>query len=226
MSIAQLRPTSGPSGRPASISVLVADRQPLVREGLVRAIRQQPTLQLVGEVADGRTALKRIAADEPDVAVVDVRLPSLDGTQVLNAVVRDGLRTRILLVSASLHPDRAYQAIAAGAAGLLSKQSDAAQLCDAVVTAARGDVALTGEAQTGLAAAIRRRAAEQRPPISDREREVLLLVADGLSAGEIGRRLHLSTATVKTCLLKLYERLEVSERAAAVAAAMRRGLIE
>lgn len=143
--------------------------------------------------------------------MVDVRLPVLDGTQVLNAVVRDGLRTRILLVSASLHPDAAYQAVEAGAAGLLSKQ-DAEQLRDAVAVVARGEVALAGEAQTELAAAIRRRATEQRPLISDRERQILLLVAEGLSAGEIGRRLHLSTGTVKTCLLRLYERLKVSER--------------
>jgi two-component system nitrate/nitrite response regulator NarL len=226
MTIAQPRPTSASTGRPASISVLVADRQPLVREALVRAVRQQPRLQLVGEVADGRAALERIAADQPDVAVVDVRLPSLDGAQVLNAVVRDGLPTRMLLLSASLGPDTAYDAIAAGAAGLLSKQSDAQQVCDAVLTVARGEVALAGEAQTGLATAIRQRATEERSPISDRERDVLLLVADGLSAGKIGRKLHLSTGTVKSCLLKLYARLEVSDRAAAVAAAIRRGLIE
>lgn len=162
MAIAQLRPTPAPSGRHATISVLIADRQPLAREGAVRAFRQQSRLRVIGEVADGRTALTRIAADQPDIAVVDVRLPSLDGAQVLNAVVRDRLPTRILLVFASLRPGTAHDVIAAGAAGLLSRRTDAEQLCDAVARVARGEVALGDEALTEIAATIRRREADQR----------------------------------------------------------------
>ncbi|MGH2944879.1 MAG: response regulator transcription factor [Solirubrobacteraceae bacterium] len=211
---------------PALISVLVAERQPLLREGLVRAIRQRAALQLVGEASDGRAALDRILRHEPDVAVVDADLRRLDGAQVLNAVIRDGLATRVLLVAGAGDPDGAYRAIAAGAAGVLSKHTDAAQLCGAVETAAGGEVVIAPEAQTWVAMAIRRRAQPPQPIISDRDRQILLLVAEGLSAAEIGRALHLSTGTVKTCLVKLYVRLGVSERAAAVAAAMRRGLIQ
>jgi two-component system, NarL family, nitrate/nitrite response regulator NarL len=210
---------------PALIRVLAADRHPLFREGLVRAIRQRARLQLVDEVADGRAALDRIVRHEPDVAIVDVDLRDLDGTQVLNAVVRDALPTRVLLVSAAVDPDDAYSAIEAGAAGVLSKHTGAGELCGAVERAAGGDIALCPEAQTGLAVAIQRRALHPRPILGEREQEVLLLVAEGRSAAEIGRALHLSTGTVKTCLLKIYERLDVSERAAAVAAALRRGLI-
>jgi two-component system nitrate/nitrite response regulator NarL len=211
---------------PGLITVLVAERHPLFREGLVRAIRQRAALQLVGEASDGRAALDRIQRHEPDVAVVDADLRRLDGAQVLNAVVRDGLATRVLLVSGTVDPDAAYRAIAAGAAGVLSKHTDAEQLCRAVETAAGGAVVLGPEAQTWVATAIRRRAQAPRPIIGDREQRILLLVAEGLSAAEIGRSLHLSTGTVKTCLVRVYERLGVSERAAAVAAAMRRGLIE
>jgi len=207
------------------ISVLVADRHPLFCEGLARAIRQRAALQLVAEVADGHAALDRILRDRPDVAIVGADLVGLDGSQVLNAVVRDGLATRVLLVAAAVEPDQAHRAIAGGAAGVLSKHTDARALCGAVHAAAAGEVVLGPEAQTGLATAIRRRAAEPLPIIGERERQILLLLAEGRSAGEIADALQLSTGTVKACLLKLYERLGVSERAAAVAAAMRRGLI-
>jgi two-component system, NarL family, nitrate/nitrite response regulator NarL len=208
------------------ISVLAADHHPLFREGLARAIRQRAALKLVDEVADGRATLDRILRYAPDVAIVDVDLRELDGSQVLNAVVRDGLATRVLLVGPAIGPDYTYRAIAEGAAGVLSKHADADELCAAVETAAAGEVVLAPEAQTGLATAIRRRELNPQPVISAREQRILLLIADGRSAAEIGRTLHLSTGTVKTCLLRIYERFGVSERAAAVAAAMRRGLIE
>jgi two-component system, NarL family, nitrate/nitrite response regulator NarL len=215
---------ASPSSR--QISVLAADHHPLFREGLARAIRQRAALRLVDEVADGRTTLDRILRHAPDVAIVDVDLRDLDGAQVLNAVIRDDLGTRVLLVAPAIDPDEAYRAIAGGAAGVLSKHSDAEELCGAVETAAAGEVVLAPEAQTGLAKAIRRRAVEPQPIITERERRILLLVADGRSAVDIGRALNLSTGTVKTCLLRIYERFGVSERAAAVAAALRRGLIE
>ena len=207
------------------ISVLVADRHPLFREGLARAVRQRATLQLVGEVADGRAALDRILRHRPDVAILDADLRELDGSQVLNAVVRESLATRVLLVAEAVDPDLAFRAIAGGAAGVLSKHTDADALCRAVQTAAAGEVALAPEAQTGLATAIRRHAAEPQPIISAREKQILLLVAEGRSVAEIADALQLSTSVVKACLLKLYERLGVADRAAAVAAAMRRGLI-
>lgn len=208
------------------IRVLAADRQPLFREAVARAVRQRSGFQLVGEVADGRAALAAIEREAPDVAIVDVRLPGLDGPRVLNAVVRDELRTRVLLFATAREAGAAYEAIAAGAAGWLSKVADEHELCTAIVAVARGEVALTADVQTAIAAEIRRRANGPEPLLDDRERRMLSLVAQGRSAQEIGRELHLSTGAVKSSLLKLYKRLGVSERAAAVAVALRRGLID
>jgi two-component system nitrate/nitrite response regulator NarL len=119
-----------------------------------------------------------------------------------------------------------YSAIAKGAAGYLTKYADARELCDAISAVARGRTVLAPELQTGIAGEIRLRAVHDRPFLSDREREILKLVAKGVTAPEIGKMLHLSTATVKTHLHHVYEKLKVAERAAAVAEAMRRGLLE
>jgi len=215
-----------PRAQHDAIAVLAADKQPLYREALARAVRQRPALRLVGEVGDGHAALDAIVQASPDVAVLDVRLPGLDGHQVLNAVVRDGLPTRVLLLSRVVQPTDAYGAIAAGAAGYLSKLTDAEELYRAITAVAQGRTVLAPEAQTGIATEIRRRARDDQPVLNERERQILALVADGHSAGEIGRHLHLSSGTVKATLLKVYQRLGVSERAAAVAVALRRGLID
>lgn len=215
-------------GRPAPhrIRVLAADRQPLYRDAVARAIRQQSQFELVGELADGREALEEINRLEPDVAILDLGLPSLDGPRILNAVTRDGLSTRIVFLSAAVQPETAYRAVADGAAGYLSKDADAEEICEAIRAVAKGQTVLAREIQTGIAAEIRLRAREERPLLSQREREVLRLIARGRSAPEIARELHLGLATVKTHLLHIYDKLGVSERAAAVAEAMRRGLLE
>jgi two-component system, NarL family, nitrate/nitrite response regulator NarL len=193
---------------------------------VARAIRSRPELELVGEAADGRAALAALAAERPDVAVVGGGLGGLSGEQLLNAVTRDGLRTRVVMIGARPQPGQVYAALAGGAAGYLTKDTDAGQLCDAIAAVARGATVLSPELQAGVAAEIRLRAPLTRPLMSARERETLMLIAEGLSAPEIGRVLHLSTATVKTHLQHIYEKLGVSERAAAVAEAMRRGLLE
>jgi two-component system nitrate/nitrite response regulator NarL len=180
----------------------------------------------VGETGDGRAALAAIGAEEPDVAVIGGTLAGLTGEQLLRAVARDGIRTRVVLITARPGPDDVYGALVGGAAAYLTKEADARELCDAITAVARGRTVLAPELQAGLAAEIRLRAPRDRPLMSARERETLKLIADGLSAPAIGRQLHLSTATVKTHLQHIYEKLGVSERAAAVAEAMRRGLLE
>jgi two-component system nitrate/nitrite response regulator NarL len=211
---------------PRRIRVFTADRLPLYRSAVAAAIKQRPELELVGESSDGRETLSAIARLEPDVAVIDIDLPRLDGGQILNAVGRDGLESRILLLSSDPEPAVVYRSIAAGAAGYLSKAAQGSQICDAITAVARGRTVLSPELQTGIAGEIRLRAADERPLLTAREQEVLVLISEGLTAPRIGRRLHLSTATVKTHLQHLYEKLGVSERAAAVAEAMRRGLLE
>jgi len=212
---------------PGLTSVLIADDHPLFREAIARVIAEEPDLELVAEAADGRAALDRIRELRPDVAVIDVRMPKLDGSDVLAALREEGLPTNVVFLSAFLDSKTVYEAVAAGANAYLSKEAETDEIVTAIKAAARGETILGPEVQTGLAEQIRlREESEARPRLSDREHEVLRMIAQGLSAPEIGERIHLSTATVKTHLQHLYEKLGVSERAAAVAEGMRRGLVE
>lgn len=207
--------------------VLIADDHPLFREAIARVIAESPELELVAEASDGHDALDRIRELEPDVAVIDVRMPGLDGSDVLAALREDGLPTNVVFLSAFLDSKTVYDAVAAGAHAYLSKEADSTEIVAAIEAAARGETILGPEVQTGLAEQIRfREESEARPRLSERELEVLKLIAEGHSAPEIASRIHLSTATVKTHLQHLYEKLGVSERAAAVAEGMRRGLLD
>jgi len=212
---------------PARVTVLIADDHPLFRDGIARAIRARPDLELVAEVGDGREALERIRELAPAVAVLDLRLPGLDGLAILNAVRRDGLPTRILTLSAAEEGSMVHAAVSGGAAGYLSKRADRSAVCDAVAAIARGESVLEPGLERGLLEEVRARGvADERPVLTPRETEILRLIADGLSTPAIGRELFVSTATVKTHVGHLYEKLGVSDRAAAVAEAMRRGLLE
>ncbi len=213
--------------RSPRVRVLVADDHPIYREGIVRAIKERPDLELVGEAADGREALEQIKALGPDVAVLDIRMPQLEGTQVLSALRRDGIETEVLFLSAFMESELAYRTVAEGAKGYLSKESSRQEICEAIVTVARGGTALAAAVQAGLASEIQQRErADGRPDLTPRESEVLHMIAEGLSAPQIAKRIHLSPTTVKTHLHTLYEKLGVSDRAAAVAEGMRRGLLE
>jgi two-component system nitrate/nitrite response regulator NarL len=215
------------ASRSERVTVLVADDHPIYREGIVRAIKDRPDLEFIAEAADGREALERIRDLTPDVAVLDIRMPGLDGTQVLAAMRREGLASEVLFLSAFMEPELAYKTVASGAKGYLSKESSRQDVCDAIATISRGGTAFAAEAQAGLAAQIQERERSGGPPkLTDREQEVLELVAQGYSAPDIGKHIHLSTTTVKSHLHSLYEKLGVSDRAAAVAEAMRRGLLD
>jgi two-component system, NarL family, nitrate/nitrite response regulator NarL len=208
------------------VRVLAADSHPLYREALTRAIKERPELELVGQAGDGRAALAAIGRERPDVAVIDRALGGLNGEQILAAVGRDGLPTRVVMLAAEPQPELVYAAIANGVAGYLTKDADARELCDAIAAVARGQVVVAPQLQNGIAGEIRLRAVDERPFLSAREREILKLVAEGLGAPQIGRELCLATPTIKTHLHHVYEKLGVAERAAAVAEAMRRGLLE
>ncbi len=210
----------------ARIAVVVADDHPLYRKAVVEAIKGRAELEFVGEAGDGRAALDAIRADRPDVALLDVRMPKLDGMEVLNAVVRDGLPTKVIFLTAHVDSLNAYEAVGAGAAGYLPKEASGEAICDAIAAVSRGETVLAPEIQAGIAREIRLRSREDRPLLTPREREILGLTADGHSAPDIAERLTLSPTTVRTHLQHLYEKLGVSDRAAAVAEAMRRGLLE
>jgi two-component system, NarL family, nitrate/nitrite response regulator NarL len=207
-------------------TVFVADDHPVFRDGLVRALRTRPEFELVGEAADGREALAEIKRLTPAVALLDVKMPGIDGASIAQAVRRDGTPTRVVLISAHAPSDLVYRAISLGAAAYLSKEASREEICDTVAAVARGETRLSPAIQGDLVRQIQMRAAGERPVLSQREREVLELIAEGLSAPDVAKRLHVSTATVKTHLQSLYEKLGVSDRAAAVASAMRNGLLE
>ena len=211
----------------ARVKVLLADDHPIYREGLARAIKERAELNLVAEAENGREALALIREHRPDVAVLDVRMPDLDGPQVMRTLRREELDVAVLFLSAGADGGTSYGVVADGARGYLSKKAGRREICEAISRVARGETVLAAEVQSGLASEIgRRQALSEGPELTEREREILRLVADGLSAPEIGREIHLSPTTVKGHLHTLYEKLGVSDRAAAVAEAMRRGLLE
>ena len=206
--------------------MIVAEDHPLYRQGLAEWIGARAELALFAEAADGRTVLARIREHQPDVAVMDVKMPQLDGLQVLQATRREGFGTRIILLSAFVDGELVHQALSGGAAGFLSKESTGIGVCEAVEIVARGEVVLAPEIQAALAGELRLRAPAEGPRLSERETQTLALLAEGLSSGDIAVELGVSATTVKSHLRHLYEKLEVSDRAAAVARAMRSGLLE
>ena len=214
---------SGGAGDP--ITVFTADDHPMFRASIVRAIQLHPQLTFAGEAQDGRAALDALRETRPDVAIVDLRMPGLNGTQIVDAVRQEELPTRVMLLSGHLESDAVYRALQLGAAGVLSKLTEPTALTDAILAVARGETVIAPDAQDAVAAGIRGRVDDDRPVLSAREREVLSLVADGASVPAMAKQLHLSPSTVKTHLEHVYRKLGVSDRAAAVAEAMRRGVI-
>jgi two-component system nitrate/nitrite response regulator NarL len=193
---------------------------PLFREGLARAVSGR--FELVAQAADGREALAAIRTHEPDVAVIDLRMPGLSGLDVIGRSP-----VPVLVLSAAVDSALVYAAVAAGAAGYLSKAAGRDAICDAIAAVGRGEHVLDPSLQSGLFGEIHARELDgERPLLSDREREILDRIAAGKTAPAIAHELYLSTATVKTHLAHLYEKLGVGDRAAAVAEAMRRGLLE
>ncbi|GAA1849029.1 response regulator transcription factor [Pseudonocardia ailaonensis] len=206
--------------------VVIADDHPFFRDGVARGLVQSGRIEVVAEADDGRQALEAIRREQPAVALVDYEMPEIDGLGVVHAVVRDELPTRVLLLSAHTDSAVVYQALQAGAAGYLAKDSKRAAIVEAVVDVARGKTVVPPELAAGLAGEIRMRATDDTPALSERERQVLAAFARGLSVPQTAAELFIGVSTVKTHTQRLYEKLGVSDRAAAVAVAMRKGLVE
>ena len=215
-----------PDQRKQRVRVIVADDHPLYREGVVRALSASGQVEIVAEAEDGRSALSEIQKHRPDVALLDYKLPELDGVAVTNAVVREQLPTRVLLVSAFADSGIVYKALETGAAGFVSKEARREQIVDAVLACSRGENVVPPDVAAGLVSEIRLRKQDDTPALTPREQEILHLIATGKSLPEIAKELYLGVTTVKTHAQHLYKKLGVSDRAAAVASAMRRGLIE
>jgi two-component system nitrate/nitrite response regulator NarL len=208
------------------ITVYVADDHPVFREAVARAASSRPELELLGAGGDGRRALEDIRTLSPAVAVLDMRLPQLEGLDVVRAIRRDEIPTSVVMLSADSSRELVYDAVQLGAAAFLTKASTLDQICDAIVAVARGETVLAPEVQSGLARELRDRDRPAASLLSERESQVLSLIAEGLSNPEIGERLFISSSTVKTYVKSVLDKLGVNHRAAAVAEAMRRGLIE
>lgn len=208
------------------VSVVIGDDHPMFRDGVVRALQSSGSIEVVAEADDGTAALAAIREHRPQVALLDYRMPGMDGAAVAAAVVRDALPTRVLLISAHDESAIVYRALQDGAAGFLPKESTRSELVNAVLDCAKGRDVVAPSLAAGLAGEIRRRAEPDAPALSPREREVLVLIAGGASIPAMAKELFLAPSTVKTHVQRLYEKLGVSDRAAAVAEAMRRKLLD
>jgi two-component system nitrate/nitrite response regulator NarL len=209
------------------VTVLVADDHPIYRDGVVAALRAYPELEVVGSAQEGREALDEIRRLRPDVALVDLMLPDLDGIAIVRQLAREAIPTRVAIVSAFEESATVYRAIESGAAAYLSKICSASTLRDTVLSVARGETVIAPSMHNGLAREIRaRRSVEDEAVLTPRETEILRHTAEGLSAPEIAHELTLGVTTVKTHLQHIYAKLDVSDRAAAVAQALRRGMLQ
>lgn len=208
------------------VTAVVVDDHPFFRDGVVRGLTMSGRVKVVGEADGGRAGLEVIRAELPDVAVVDVQMPDLDGLEVVHAVVRDGLRTAVLLLSAVTDSAIVFEALEAGAKGYLPKDSSREEVVSAVERVAHGHTVVPPELTAGLVDQIRIRADSSAPVLSEREAQVLAGFARGQSIPQIAAELYLAPSTVKTHTQRLYDKLGVGDRAAAVAEGMRRGLLE
>lgn len=209
------------------ISVVVGDDHPVVRAGLVHVLMASDRIDVVAEAEDGQSLLDVITRLHPAVALSDFRMPGLDGAAVAEAVRDAGIATRVIVLSAYTDPAVMFRCIERGAAGFLSKDADNATIIAAIEAAAAGEDVLPAEFVSALMEQVRhRRASSPRVDLSSREYEILVAVAAGRSAPAIALAMHLSPSTVKTYLQRLYEKLGVNDRGAAIAEAMRRGILQ
>jgi DNA-binding NarL/FixJ family response regulator len=204
------------------IRLLIADDHPVVRDGLRGMVAAEQDLEVVGEAATGGEALALVPRARPDVALVDLRMPELDGVATIRALRERHPEARVLVLTTFDTERDVVSAIEAGATGYLLKDAPRAELFRAVRAAARGETVLAPEVATRLVGQLREPAAQ---PLTQRELQVLELVARGATNREVAARLQVSEATVKTHLVHAFGKLGVSDRTAAVTAALERRLI-
>ena len=204
------------------IRLLIADDHPVVRDGLRGIFEASGEFEVAGEAANGREAVDRAAALRPDVVLMDLRMPVLDGVSAIRLLAEKGVSARVLVLTTFDTDTDVVPAIEAGATGYLLKDSPPEELRRGVRAAARGQSVLSPAVTARLMSRVRTPGAG---PLSQRELEVLELVAAGNSNREAAVRLFITEATVKTHLLNIYGKLGVGDRAAAVAEAFNRGLL-
>jgi DNA-binding NarL/FixJ family response regulator len=205
-----------------TIRLLIADDHPVVRDGLRGIFEASGEFEVAGEAANGREAVDRAAALRPDVVLMDLRMPVLDGVSAIKLLAERGVSARVLVLTTFDTDTDVVPAIEAGATGYLLKDSPPDELLRGVRAAARGEAVLSPSVATRLLGQVRQPA---REPLSQRELDILGLIARGCSNREAASRLFISEATVKTHVLHIYAKLGVNDRAAAVAVGFERGLL-
>ncbi|QNE16995.1 response regulator transcription factor [Kribbella qitaiheensis] len=214
-----------------TVRVLIAEDQALVRAGLTGIVSTADDLLVVGEAATGSAAVELVAGCQPDVVLMDIRMPGMDGLQATRLVTQSSAAKVLVLTTFDLD-EYVYAALRGGASGFLLKDTPPAELLAAIRVVAAGD-ALLGPSITRrlideFATRPKRheiRPRIQLPAITDREREVLLLVAEGLSNAEIGQRLHIEPGTAKTHVAHLLTKLDARDRVQLVILAFQAGLV-
>jgi len=206
----------------APIRVLIADDHPVVRDGLRGMLAGEPDLEVVGEAGDGIEVLANVDTLRPDVILMDLRMPGMGGVDAIRALTERRSPARVLVLTTYDSDRDVVPALGAGATGYLLKDAPRAELVRAIRAAARGEVVLAPSVATRLVTQLRSPAQET---LSERELEVLTLIAQGETNRGAAARLFVSEATIKTHLLHIYAKLDVGDRAAAVAVAYERGLL-
>lgn len=209
-------------GVSGDITILLVDDHPVVRHGLRGMLETEPGLTVIGEAASGAEGVTLTAELNPDIILMDLRMPGMDGVEATTTILARTPHARILILTTYETDRDILRAIEAGAGGYLLKDASAAELARAVRAAARGETVLAPSVASTLVRQARLPAA---PSLSAREVEVLRLVSRGFANAEIGRELHVTESTVKTFLQRAYAKLGVDDRAAAVTKAIEQGVI-
>ncbi|MBP2705210.1 response regulator transcription factor [Microbispora sp. RL4-1S] len=204
------------------IRVLIVDDHPVVREGLRGMLDSAPEVSVAGEAGSGDEAVVRAAELRPDVVLMDLRMPAGDGVSATTRILSGRPECRVIVLTTYETDQDIIRAVEAGAAGYLLKDTSRADLLGAIAAAARGETVLSPSVATRLVSHLRSPAPAS---LSKRETEVLSLVARGLTNAEVGKALFISETTVKTHLLRIFGKLGVSDRTAAVTTALERGLL-
>ena len=210
---------------PVRIRLLLADDHPVVRAGLSGMLAAEDDLEVVGEAADGAEACALAAELRPDVVLMDLRMPGTDGATATARLSRELPGVKVLILTTYDTDADILRAVEAGATGYLLKDTPRRELADAVRAAARGETVLAPAAAASLLNRVRTPAPAPAVLLTARETQVLALVAQGRTNADIGRELFIGEATVKTHLIRVFTKLDVDDRTAAVTAAMRLGLL-